>query len=76
MKKKTVYSRINMKRFRMERMLTQDDIAKIIGCSRQTYSNVERGYTDGTYLFWLAFKVRLNVTDEEMWSIIEKERCE
>ena len=37
---------MNLKKFRAKLGYTQDDIATIIGCSRQTYNDLEKGKKD------------------------------
>lgn len=73
-------TRHNLYMFRCERKLTKGQMAKILGCSRTTYSNIERGLRDGEQKVWSALQREFNVPDSEMW-VLQKleertEQCE
>lgn len=44
--------RMNLKLFRTARSLSQTEMAKMLGVSYVTYSNIELGKRDGTLKFW------------------------
>lgn len=45
---------------------TQEQLAEILGCSRQTLNMIIMGKTGGTQKFWDNFKKKLNIPDEEI----------
>ena len=47
--------------------LSQADIAKRCGVTRNAYSKIERGESDGSPEFWLTLKDKFCLTAEEAW---------
>lgn len=45
--KKGAGKRANLVRARLARKMSQDDVAKELGCSRELYSQIENGTRDG-----------------------------
>lgn len=65
--------RTNLKVFRIKHFLTQGEIAEKIGCTRSTYSAIERGKRDGGKIFWKSFQRVFHISDEEMWALWKNE---
>jgi DNA-binding XRE family transcriptional regulator len=65
--------RTNLKLFRVKKMLSQDDVAARVGCTRATYSSIESGKRDGRLTFWNDFQKAFNVSDSEMWALLRDE---
>lgn len=65
--------RINLKVFRVQHNLTQDEIAEKIGCTRATYSAIENGIRDGRKSFWKALQYAFQIPDTEMWALQKNE---
>jgi DNA-binding XRE family transcriptional regulator len=69
--------RKNLKWFRLQRSLTQQQMADIIGCCRATYNKVEKGERDGKITeFWLRIEKHFNVQPDEMLSLMYNEVSE
>ena len=49
-------ARTNLKIFRVSLKLTQEEIAKKIGCNRGTYAAIENGSRNGRADFWLSLQ--------------------
>lgn len=65
-----MHERIALKVLRARFSLTQDDIAQKLGISRQMYSRIEKGQSDGTIQFWGKIQRIFGLTGEEMWHLI------
>lgn len=65
--------RINLKIFRIQQHLSQDEISKKIGCSRATYSAIESGARCGRQTFWKDLQKAFHLADEEMWKLMMDE---
>ena len=61
--------RDNLKAYRVQRRLNQADVARAMGCTRQTYAAVEAGTRDGRQAFWNDLQKALDVPDAEMWNL-------
>ena len=61
--------RHNLYMFRCGKRLTQDEMAKLLGVSRVTYSYVERGERSGTFEFWSNLQRVFNVPDSDMYPL-------
>lgn len=70
--------RTELKKFRVGLHLTQAEFAAEIGCSRATYSFIERGERSGSASVWMAIQKKFNVPDSEMWKLqkLDEERKE
>lgn len=66
--------RTNLKVLRVKNSLTQDDMAKKIGCSRVSYSNIERGIRQGSTNVWNSIQQVFNIKDEDMWELMKNEK--
>ena len=66
--------RKNLKLFRVEHDLTQSDMALEIGCSRDAYSEIERGSRDPSYDFMEKLQTAFDVPSERMWALLEREK--
>ena len=51
--------------------LSQEQAAAMIGFNAQYFSRVERGMNDGCVEFWRNFKNAFNLSDSEIWAVIE-----
>ena len=61
--------RTNLKVFRVSRKLTQAEMAEKIGCTRATYSYVEKGKRYGRETFWNDLQAAFNIPDCDMWAL-------
>ena len=66
--------RTNLKVLRVKNSLTQDDMAKKIGCSRVSYSNIERRIRQGSTNVWNSIQQVFNIKDEDMWELMKNEK--
>lgn len=62
--------RINLKLFRVERNMTQEEFADEIGIGRAMYSKIERGDCDGSLAVWMNLQRAFNVPNEEMFNLM------
>lgn len=51
--------------------LSQEETADKIGFNPQYFSRVERGMIDGSIEFWRNIKTAFNVSDSDIWAMIE-----
>lgn len=65
--------RKNLKVFRVQHNLTQDEMSQKIGCTRATYSSIETGKREGRKAFWMDLKKAFNIPDADMWSLQQDE---
>lgn len=64
--------RMNLKKFRGARALTQDQMADRMGVERGTYSLVELGKRRGSPDFWANLQKAFNVPDAEMYALMKE----
>lgn len=64
--------RMNLKLFRVERKLSQQDMADMLDVPRQTYAMVERGQRRGSDEFWEKLQTVFSVPDADMWKLMQK----
>lgn len=64
--------RMNLKLFRVERKLSQQDMANMLDVPRQTYAMVERGQRRGSDEFWEKLQTVFSVPDADMWKLMQK----
>lgn len=62
-----------LKVLRVKEDLTQDEMAKKLGVSRQTYQAIESGERRGSEEFWLSVHGVFNVPASEMWELMQKD---
>lgn len=65
--------RINLKIFRIQQHLSQEEICEKIGCSRATYSAIENGVRNGRQTFWKNFQKAFDLPDSDMWALMKNE---
>lgn len=65
--------RTNLKVLRVSRRMNQAELAELIGVSRATYSNVERGKRNGSIEFWSTLKNTFDIADSDMWRLMRKD---
>ena len=65
--------RMNLKLFRVERKLSQQDMADMLDVPRQTYAMVERGQRRGSDELWTKIQDVFGVPDADMWKLMQKE---
>ena len=53
--------------------MNQAELAELIGVSRATYSNVERGKRNGSIEFWSTLKNIFDIADSDMWRLMRKD---
>ena len=56
---------------RFKNGLSQEETAAKIGFNAQYFSRVERGMVDGSVEFWRNIKTAFNLSDSEIWAMIE-----
>lgn len=64
-------ARTNLKLFRVKMKLSQEEMAKKIGCIRATYSAIESGKRTGRQTFWRDFQKAFNIPDAELWGYMK-----
>ena len=62
--------RKNLKIFRVQHDLTQDEISAKIGCTRATYSAIESGKREGRRAFWTDLQKAFDISNAEMWALM------
>lgn len=60
-----------MRLIRFDRGMSQETAADLCGFNAQYFSRVERGMNDGSIEFWRNFKNAFNLSDSEIWAVIE-----
>jgi putative transcriptional regulator len=65
--------RIKLKLKRVEKDLTQEQLAKLIGLSRVSYVHIENGEQNPSYETWGKIQAVLEIKDEEMWGVVKGE---
>lgn len=65
--------RKNLKIFRIERDLTQAQIAEKIGCRRATYAAIEKGVREGRRAFWNDLQAAFNIDSDAMWDLMRND---
>ena len=58
--------RTKLKIFRIARKLNQRQIAALLGYERAYYGHIERGFQDGSPMFWDRLQQAFTLTDEEL----------
>ena len=61
-----------LKMFRLEKELSQQEMADMLGLNRSTYAMVERGQRRGSDEMWATLKNTFNVPDADMWKLMQK----
>lgn len=64
--------RIDLKIFRIKQGLTQEEFAKKIGISRQSYLLIEAGKRDFKFGTLKKFKKAFNLTEEQAFNLMKK----
>lgn len=64
--------RMNLKLFRVEKNLSQQEMADMLEIPRQTYAMVERGQRRGSDEFWEKLQTVFSVPDADMWKLMQK----
>ena len=64
-------ARMNLKLFRVEKGLTQSEMAAAIGCARPTYSLIEEGTRGGRFEFWNSIQQTFDVPSEKMFELMK-----
>lgn len=52
--------------------LTQDQLAKKTGTTKEYYGLIENGKRVGTIPYWLRYQRRFKLTDAELWAIAKE----
>lgn len=66
-----VVKRTELKSFRARQNMTQEQIAKEIGCSRNQYALIEQGNKNGSQEFWSNLQKRFDIADSDMWNLMQ-----
>lgn len=61
----------NLKNFRKNHNLTQEEIAEITHICRRTYGLIENGKRGGSQRFWRNLKLAFKVPDSKMYSLMK-----
>lgn len=61
----------SLKVFRARYGLTQADMARRMGWSRQYYAKTENGRSAGSITFWIKLQNAFGIPDKEMWSYVK-----
>lgn len=64
--------RKNLRMFRLEKELSQQEMADILNVNRSTYGMVEQGRRRGSDELWATLKTTFNVPDADMWKLMQK----
>lgn len=67
--------RVNLKRFRVNKFLTQGQIAEMCGVSRGMYSFIELGQRAGSAEFWFNLQKEFNIPFDELCELRKIEGC-
>lgn len=65
-----------LKLLRVRSGLTQEEMARRLTISRQTYSKIENGSVDGNIAFWSTVQREFKISSEKMWSLVKNENRE
>lgn len=65
--------RTNLKVFRIQKHLSQEEMSERIGFSRGAYSAIESGKREGRHSFWMALQKAFDIPDAEMWNLKKNE---
>lgn len=65
--------RTNLKILRVKNNLTQEEMANRIGCTRTTYSSIEKGERNGRQSFWVNLQKAFDIPDNELWGYIKND---
>ena len=61
--------RTKLKLLRVAHHLTQEQMAKRLNVSRNTYVSIENGARNGTYSFWERVQGTFAIPSEDMWQL-------
>ncbi len=61
--------RTKLKLLRVEKGWSQEDVAKQIGISTQSYALIERGIRFGSHGTWEKIKNLYQIADSDMWEL-------
>lgn len=64
--------RNNLKRFRLNQFITQQEMAEKLEISTPYYAMLESGKREGTLKLWQRLKAEFNLSNDELFSLIEK----
>lgn len=65
--------RHNLKLFRVQQKMTQNEMASRLKYSRSQYALVERGERDGTLEFWNNLQQTFFIPSANMWDLMRKD---
>lgn len=66
--------RKNLKIFRISHDLTQDAMARYIGCSKDAYRAIETGVRNPSYEFIEKLQAAFDIPNAEVWELLEREK--
>lgn len=59
--------RMKLKLLRVEKGMSQEELAALLGVSRQQYREIENGRAEGKPWFWKRVQQVFNLTDAKAW---------
>ena len=59
------------KSYKKNKLTTCREMAKLLGVSEATYSNLENGRNLGSFRLWLRIQCLFELTDQEVWKMIK-----
>lgn len=62
---------IELKIKRVQKQMTQNEVAKELGITTPAYSYVESGKRKGSMEMWLKLQEIFEIADEDMWKIVK-----
>lgn len=65
--------RKNLKLFRTNRFLSQQEIADKMGVTRGTYAAIENGSREGRKTFWAQLQEAFDIPDAEMYGLMKND---
>lgn len=60
------------KKLREKRGLTQDNVARSTGTTKEYYGLIENGKRVGTIPYWIRYQEEFGLTDAELWAIAKE----
>jgi DNA-binding XRE family transcriptional regulator len=70
-KKRRCKVRSNLKKFRRLVGLTQTEMAELVGLTKSTWCNIEKGRNTGTAEMWVDLATRFKLSIEELKELME-----
>lgn len=65
--------RMNLKLFRIQKRLSQEEMAAKLGCKRATYACIENGKRSGRPEFWQSLQEAFGIPENKMFALMVNE---